>query len=228
MRFEVRQKANELNAEANLRAFAKIANQAGDIVGDSKILKWLLKNLMWRRQNRLIWSVVQVAVIMAIGFFIGGSAPYVLTGVVFSEALCAFQSGWLRVCRLAKSPFSYAGGKADHGMNWAITKWRSHMKKKPVWKLQSNIAELMSAGVFAIWGACLWYWHVLFDVQVMRVVVQSLLSSPPIDVNDLRKFLPLESYMEVVTKIVGACGMLGITLALVRILNYDAFGLVAS
>merc|ERR1719421_846206 len=259
MRFEVRQKANELNAEANLRAFAKIANQAGDIVGDSKILKWLLKNLMWRRQNRLIWSVVQVAVIMAIGFFIGGSAPYVLTGVVFSEALCAFQSGWLRVCRLAKSPFSYAGGKADHGMNWAITKWRSHMKKKPVWKLQSNIAELMSAGVFAIWGACLWYWHVLFDVQVMRVVVQSLLNSPPIDVNDLRKFLPLESYMYVVTetmqitasisydgfsavliallgipqcegvtKIVGACGMLGITLALVRILNYDAFGLVAS
>ena len=36
--------------------------------------------------------------------------------------------------------------------------------------------------------------HSLF-LQVMRVVVQSLLSSPPIDVNDLRKFLPLESYM---------------------------------
>ena len=31
---------------------------------------------------------------------------------------------------------------------------------------------------------------------------------------------------EGVTKIVGACGMLGITLALVRILNYDAFGLI--
>ena len=31
---------------------------------------------------------------------------------------------------------------------------------------------------------------------------------------------------EGITKIVGACGMLGLTLALVRILNYDSFGLV--
>ena len=39
MRFEVRQAAKDLNAEANSRAFTNIAAQAGDIVGDSKILK---------------------------------------------------------------------------------------------------------------------------------------------------------------------------------------------
>merc|ERR1719460_1946929 len=32
---------------------------------------------------------------------------------------------------------------------------------------------------------------------------------------------------EGVTKIVGTCGMVGLTLALVRILNYDSFGLIA-
>ena len=87
--------------------------------------------------------------------------------------------------------------------------------------------------------------------------MQSWLSKPPMNMAEVRHYLPfadltyvVNDYMyraslvsyegvafslltilgiprcEGITKIVGACGMLGLTLALVRILNYDSFGLV--
>jgi hypothetical protein len=271
-RYDSRKVINEIRAnlaKMEEAALARAINVFGAKKSEepSKFARFFVANLLWKRTNRFQTSCIQILTLGTMGFFIGGSVVFVVVGIVFAEVLVAFQLVLFRFIRLSKHPFVKTKEVEVEGitvkvenlsdLDWAIERWRQHCHYKPKWLLDSNIAEFLTASVLAVWDGILWYWHVLFDILVVRVVVQSWLSKPPMNMAEVRHYLPfadltyvVNDYMyraslvsyegvafslltilgiprcEGITKIVGACGMLGLTLALVRILNYDSFGLV--